>query len=81
MRWTIKPIPEQQEINRLSKELKVEPLIAHLLLQRGITNYKEAKTFFRPQLSELHDPFLMKDMDKAVARIEKAIADQENILV
>lgn len=81
MRWTIKPIPEQQEINRLSKELKVEPLIAYLLLQRGITNYKEAKTFFRPQLSDLHDPFLMKDMDKAVARIEKAIADYENILV
>lgn len=81
MRWTIKPIPEQQEINRLSEELKVEPLIAHLLLQRGITTYEEAKAFFRPQLSDLHDPFLMKDMDKAVARIEKAIADQENILV
>ena len=81
MRWTIKPIPEQQEINRLSKELKVETLIAHLLLQRGITNYKEAKTFFRPQLSDLHDPFLMKDMDKAVARIEKAIINKENILV
>jgi len=81
MRWTIKPIPEQTEIDRLSSALKVEPLIAHLLLQRGISNYEEAKTFFRPQLSDLHDPFLMKDMDKAVARIEKAIASNENILV
>jgi len=81
MRWTIKPIPEQSDVERLSKALKVEPLIAHLLLQRGITNYEEVKSFFRPQLTELHDPFLMKDMDKAVARIEKAMANQENILV
>ncbi|MEO0570691.1 MAG: single-stranded-DNA-specific exonuclease RecJ [Bacteroidota bacterium] len=81
MRWTIKPIPEQKELERLSRELKVEPLIAHLLLQRGITDYKEAKFFFRPQLTDLYDPFLMKDMDKAVVRIERAIANQENILI
>ena len=81
MRWTIKPIPEQKEVERLSKELKVDPLIAHLLLQRGITNYEEAKSFFRPQLTDLHNPFLMKDMDRAVDRIERAIKDQENILV
>ena len=81
MRWTIKPIPEQKDIKRLSQDLKVEPLIAHLLLQRGITTYDEAKTFFRPQLSDLHNPFLMKDMDKAVERIEKAIENQENILI
>ena len=81
MRWTIKPIPEQESIKHLSKELKVNPLIAHLLLQRGITNYSEAKKFFRPQLTDLHDPFLMRDMGKAVARIEKAIDLEENILV
>jgi len=81
LRWTIKPIPDKQDVERLSKELKVQPLIAHLLLQRGITNYEEAKKFFRPQLSDLHDPFLMQDMDKAVHRIEKAIKNQENILV
>ena len=81
MRWTIKPIPDQKEIEQLSKNLKVEPLIAHLLLQRGITTYEEAKKFFRPQLTDLHDPFLMKDMDKAVARIERAIQNQENILI
>lgn len=81
MRWTIKPIPEQESIKRLSKELKVNCLIAHLLLQRGITNYSEAKKFFRPQLTDLHDPFLMRDMEKAVARVEKAINLEENILV
>ncbi|MEM1260693.1 MAG: single-stranded-DNA-specific exonuclease RecJ [Bacteroidota bacterium] len=81
MRWTIKPIPEQKEIESLSKELKVEPLIAHLLLQRGITNYAQAKSFFRPQLADLHAPFLMEDMEEAVARIERAMANQENILV
>ncbi|NHF58911.1 single-stranded-DNA-specific exonuclease RecJ [Flavobacteriaceae bacterium TP-CH-4] len=81
MRWTIKPKPEQHEIDRLAAELKVEPLVAQLLLQRGISTYGEAKAFFRPQLSELHDPFLMKDMDAAVGRIEKAIDNEENILV
>lgn len=81
MRWTLKPIPNQEEVTRLSKELKVDHLVAQLLLQRGITTYDEAKTFFRPQLSDLHDPFLMKDMDKAVSRIKKALSDNENILV
>ncbi len=81
MRWTIKPKSNPTEIERLSKELNVDPLIAHLLLQRGISTYEEAKQFFRPQLSDLHDPFLMQDMDKAVERIEKAISNDENILV
>ncbi len=81
MRWTIKPKPEQKDIDRLANELKVDNLIAQLLLQRGVSNYDEAKKFFRPQLSDLHDPFLMKDMDRAVARIEKAIQDNENVLV
>ncbi|MDC6365220.1 MULTISPECIES: single-stranded-DNA-specific exonuclease RecJ [Flavobacteriaceae] len=81
MRWTIKPKPSQETINQLSNELKVDPLVAHLLVQRGITNYEEAKHFFRPQLDHLHDPFLMKDMNKAVERIEQAISAGENILV
>lgn len=81
MRWTIKPKPEQKEIEQLSKALKVEHLIAQLLLQRGISTYEEAKKFFRPELSDLHNPFLMKDMDIAVSRIEKAINAKENILV
>jgi len=81
MRWTIKPKPEQEKIDALADALKVDALIAQLLLQRGVSNYGEAKKFFRPELSDLHDPFLMKDMDVAIARIEKAISNNENILI
>ncbi len=81
MRWTIKAKPEQIKIDELSQTLNVDGLIAQLLLQRGITNYEEAKKFFRPQLSDLHDPFLMKDMEVAVKRIQTANANNENILV
>lgn len=81
MRWTLKPIPDSQKVNALSKDLNVEPLVAYLLVQRGIETFEEAKSFFRPSLEELHDPFLMKDMDKAVERILKAIENGENILV
>ncbi len=81
MRWTIKPKPAQEQVNQLAKELNVESLVATLLIQRGITTFDQAKTFFRPSLDHLHDPFLMKDMDLAVNRIEQAIANEENILV
>ncbi|WP_411029220.1 single-stranded-DNA-specific exonuclease RecJ [Spongiimicrobium sp. 3-5] len=81
MRWTIKPKSDPTKKQTLIEALKVEPLVAELLLQRGITNYGEARKFFRPELEDLHDPFLMKDMDLAVARIEQAITDNENILI
>lgn len=81
MRWTLKPKPELSKIKQLSEALQVEGSIASLLLQRGIETYEEAKQFFRPQLGDLHDPFLMKDMDRAVARLERAFAKGENILV
>ncbi|TBM99396.1 single-stranded-DNA-specific exonuclease RecJ [Hyunsoonleella flava] len=81
MRWTLKPKPNLERIKHLQEALQVDEVIATILVQRGIETYEEAKAFFRPSLSHLHDPFLMKDMDKAVARIEKAIADKENILV
>lgn len=81
MRWTIKPKQEAGKINSLANDLQVEPLVATLLLQRGIETFEDAKKFFRPQLTDLHDPLLMKDMDLAVARIERAIANNENILV
>jgi len=81
MRWTIKAKPEEHQITALATALNVDNLIAQLLLQRGITTYGEAKKFFRPELSDLHDPFLMKDMEVAVERIEKAISDNENILI
>ncbi|WP_055444193.1 single-stranded-DNA-specific exonuclease RecJ [Lacinutrix himadriensis] len=81
MRWTLKPKPEAKKLEALQKSLQVDEIVATLLLQRGIETYEEAKTFFRPSLSDLHDPFLMQDMDKAVARIEAAFAKGENILV
>ncbi|MGC4040714.1 MAG: single-stranded-DNA-specific exonuclease RecJ [Flavobacterium sp.] len=81
MRWTLKPKPSNEKVKSLAAELKVSELIASLLVQRGIETFEEARQFFRPGLDDLHDPYLMKDMDKAVARIEKAIAKEECILV
>ena len=81
MRWTIKPKPEESKVAELARDLNVDNLVAQLLLQRGINTYDDAKKFFRPELSDLHDPFLMKDMQLAVSRIEKAILNNENILV
>lgn len=81
MRWTIKPKPDSEKINHLAQALNVETFVASLLIQRGIETFDQAKQFFRPSLQDLHNPYLMKDMDKAVARIEKAIANNENILV
>jgi single-stranded-DNA-specific exonuclease len=81
MRWTLKPKPEATKLEALKQMLQVDDTVATLLLQRGIETYEEAKTFFRPSLDDLHDPFLMKDMDKAVDRIEAALLQNENILV
>jgi len=81
MRWTLQPKPSPEKVKALAAELNVAELIAMLLVQRGIETYEAARQFFRPSLSDLHDPYLMKDMDKAVARIETAIANAENILV
>ena len=81
MRWTIKPRPEEHKIKHLQEVLGVDEVIAGLLVQRNIETYEQAKAFFRPSLEDLHDPYLMKDMDKAIARIEKAILNEENILV
>jgi len=81
MRWTLKPKPDPIKIDALKKALHVDDTMASLLVQRGIETYEAAKHFFRPSISDLHDPFLMKDMDRAVTRIETALANQENILV
>jgi single-stranded-DNA-specific exonuclease len=80
-RWKIKPSAPPEVLECLVKELKVSPVIASLLWQRGVSTYDEAKLFFRPQLAHLHDPFLMKDMDKAIGRIEQAIKNSEKILI
>jgi single-stranded-DNA-specific exonuclease len=81
MRWNIKSKPEKEKVQALQNALQVDETIATLLVQRGIATFEQAKTFFRPTLEDLHNPYLMKDMDKAVSRIEKAITNNENILV
>ena len=80
-RWVLKEQGNKELVKNLSDVLKVDANIANLLVQRGITTYDEAKSFFRPSLKDLHDPFLMKDMDKAVERIEIAIERKEKILI
>ena len=81
MRWTLKTTPNITTVQQLSKDLSIDDTLSKLLVQRGISTFEEAKKFFRPSLEELHDPFLLKDMDLAVSRIEKAIASNENILI
>lgn len=81
MRWTLKPQPDTFKVKQLAKELSIDRTLAKILVQRGIETFDEAKHFFRPSLSDLHDPFLMKDMELAVQRIETAITNNENILV
>ncbi|WP_310560236.1 single-stranded-DNA-specific exonuclease RecJ [Flavobacterium sp.] len=81
MRWTIKPKPSIEKVKVLADALNVEEFVATLLVQRGIETYEEARQFFRPTLEDLYNPYLMKDMDKAVERIELAIENGENILV
>lgn len=81
MRWTLKPVTDPELTSKLAQELNVEYSIAKLLVQRGIETFEQAKAFFRPQLEHLHNPYLMKDMDKAVHRIKQAITNNETILV
>ena len=81
MRWTLNSEINPQITSKLAQELGVENTIAKLLVNRGIETFEQAKDFFRPSLNNLHNPYLMKDMDLAVARIEKAILEDENILI
>ncbi len=80
-RWIEHKEVDRQKVSNIINKLGIDENLAILLVQRGITTYDEAKAFFRPKLESLHDPYLMKDMDKAVNRIEKAIADKEKVLV
>jgi len=80
-RWVRKKIENQNTVKQLAEELSVDRNIAKLLVQRGVNTFDEAKKFFRPEMKNLHDPFLMKDMDKAIERIEKALQDKEKILI
>ncbi len=80
-KWTIKSKGNDQTIKKLAHELQIDEVLANLLVQRGITNFDEAKIFFRPQLSHLHDPFEMDNMDKAIERLNAAINNNERILI
>lgn len=80
-RWVINEQADIKEVQRLSKELNIVESLSSLLLNRGISTFDESKIFFRPQLDQLHDPFLMKDMDVAIERIVKALANNEKILI
>ena len=73
--------PIIDEVNSLQMDLKIPHFICSLLLQRGVNSLDKAKLFFRPELDSLHDPFLMKDMDKAVERLHRAINSNEKILI
>lgn len=81
MQWLYKDIPSKSEIQSLSEAINVNETLATLLLQRGIDTFDAAKDFFRPSLKKIHDPFLMKDMDKAINRLTEAISSNEKIMI
>ncbi|MCC9165322.1 single-stranded-DNA-specific exonuclease RecJ [Pontibacter harenae] len=80
-RWVFKQDAPEEVVANLSEELKISPTLANILCQRGICSFQDAKSFFRPALDDLHDPFLMKDMDRAVNRLSEALHTSEKILV
>lgn len=79
-KWVLKENADQGIVSQLSSELGVDSVLAELLVQRGVTTFNQARSFFRPDLNNLYDPFLMKDMDKAVERLHKAISSRERML-
>ena len=80
-KWIVKEPGNPALVRQLASDLGVDQALANLLVQRNIKSLSQAKTFFRPQLEDLHDPYLMKDMDKAVKRLDRAIRESEKILV
>ncbi|MXV51079.1 single-stranded-DNA-specific exonuclease RecJ [Pedobacter sp. HMF7647] len=80
-RWVEQDVPDKQTVEHLIESLHIDEVLATLLAQRAITDFEEAKTYFRPELTHLHDPFLMKDMEKAIVRIEQAINTGERVLI
>lgn len=79
--WDFKALPEEGEIRTLSEAINTNPVASALLLQRGISNFESARSFFRPSLNELHDPFLMQDMETAATRVCEAIRANQRILI
>ena len=80
-KWNLMEPADPEKVGRLAAELGIDRVLADLLVKRGIETFDQARSFFRPSLSDLHDPFLMTDMDKAVERLHKAITSGEKILV
>ena len=80
-RWRAKSTPNPEQVALLSESIRVNPNIAAILIQRGIDSYEKAEKFFRPKLEDLHNPFLMKDMDVAIRRIQQAGTNQEGMLI
>ena len=80
-RWSVMTQPGNADVIKLASELNIDPVLSSLLIQRGINTFEEARFFFRPDLRHLYDPFLMAGMEQAIDRIEKAIANNEKILV
>ncbi|MES2797543.1 MAG: DHH family phosphoesterase, partial [Bacteroidota bacterium] len=80
-RWLYQTIPESDIVENLKNSINISAPIATLLAQRGVDNFEKAKTFFRPSVEQIHNPFLMKDMDLAVERLEKAIAENQRIMI
>lgn len=80
-RWVLKDAADDELVQELSAALNITPVLGNLLAQRGISNFEDARYFFRPTDLHLHDPFLMQDMEKAIERIERAIANNEKILI
>ena len=79
--WKLRECADADNVRQLSSELGVDPVLAELLVQRGVRTFEQARSFFRPSLEDLHDPFLMTDMDKAVERVRQAVVSDEKILV
>ena len=79
--WKMREGSDAENIRQLSFELGVDPVLAELLVQRGVHTFEQARSFFRPSLDDLHDPFLMQDMEKAVERVRQAVVSGEKILV
>ena len=80
-KWKLREGSDRQTVRQLAFELGVDPVLAELLVQRGVCTFQQARSFFRPDLADLHDPFLMTDMDKAVGRVHQAVISGEKILV
>jgi single-stranded-DNA-specific exonuclease len=81
MHWNIKDIPNKETITHLIDCLGIDAVVAQLLAQRNITSFESAKAFFRPHIGQLHDPFLMQDMETAVSRLQQAIDQKETVMV